>query len=61
MDERNSIDDVIQHRGEGYNVFCIVCPVECLNHFLLTRVLTSWDTLSYLQQKLKNSTQKDYG
>ena len=60
MDECNIIDDVIQHRGEGHNVFCIVCPVECSNHFLLTRLLTSWDTLSYLQKKLKNSRQKDY-
>jgi len=47
-DEHNVIDDAIQERGEGYTVFSIVRPVECMKPFLLTPLLASWGTLSSL-------------
>ena len=34
-DRHNVIDDAIQDRGEGYTVFSIVRPVECMKSFLL--------------------------
>ena len=50
-DEHNVIDDAIQDRGEGYTVFSIVSPVDCMKPFLLTPSLASWDTLSSLREE----------
>ena len=50
-DRHNVIDDAIQDRGEGYTVFSIVRPVECMNSSLLTPLLASWGTLSSLRKQ----------
>ena len=62
-DRHNVIDDAIQDRGEGYTVFSIVRPVECMKSSLLTPLLASWGTLSSLRKETqefdaKNSSQQ---
>lgn len=39
-DEHNVIDDAIQDRGEGYTVFSIVRPVECMKPFFVDPLIS---------------------